>query len=105
MTDDNLATTGLQVRTGVYSPGVVMDDADMDKDWVDDESLSREETLARFRALGPEPTRGPALPAGAVIVTTPESYGAGVITIVGGTALRVTSSHGQVQEGAQPISA
>lgn len=28
-------------------------------DWVDDASLSREETLARFRALEPQATRGP----------------------------------------------
>lgn len=28
-------------------------------DWVQDSSLSREETLRRFRALGPEPTIGP----------------------------------------------
>lgn len=31
----------------------------MAEDWVDDGSLSREETLARFRALGPQPTKGP----------------------------------------------
>lgn len=29
------------------------------KDWVDDPDLSREETLAKFKALGPEPTVGP----------------------------------------------
>ena len=83
-----------------------MHDADMDKDWVDDESLSRDETLARFRALGPEPTHGPPLPAGAVIVNTPDSYGTDeTITITGGSPLRVTSSQARVQEGATPISA
>lgn len=30
----------------------------MSYDWVDDENLSREETLARFKALNPEPARG-----------------------------------------------
>lgn len=30
-----------------------------DMDWVQDESLSREETLRRFRELSPEPTVGP----------------------------------------------
>ncbi|WP_134774387.1 hypothetical protein [Ornithinimicrobium flavum] len=29
------------------------------KDWVEDESLTREETLARFEALSPEPVTGP----------------------------------------------
>jgi hypothetical protein len=28
-------------------------------DWVDDQSVSSEEILARFRALGPEASRGP----------------------------------------------
>lgn len=28
-------------------------------DWVEDESLTPEETLARFEALSPEPTSGP----------------------------------------------
>lgn len=32
---------------------------DMPNDWVDDDSLSAEETMARFEALSPEPTRGP----------------------------------------------
>jgi hypothetical protein len=31
----------------------------MDRDWVDDETMSAEETLRRFEALSPEPTRGP----------------------------------------------
>jgi hypothetical protein len=31
----------------------------MERDWVDDESMSVEETLRRFEALNPEPTRGP----------------------------------------------
>jgi hypothetical protein len=31
----------------------------MDRDWVDDESMSAEETLRRFEALNAEPTRGP----------------------------------------------
>ena len=30
----------------------------MDRDWVDDETMSAEETLRRFEALNPEPTRG-----------------------------------------------
>lgn len=30
-----------------------------DKDWVEDATLTREETLRRFEALGPEPTSGP----------------------------------------------
>ena len=38
----------------------------MGEDWVDDESLSREETLARFRALEPEPTTSRLEPARAV---------------------------------------
>jgi hypothetical protein len=29
-------------------------------DWADDDSMSAEETLRRFEALGPEPTTGPA---------------------------------------------
>ncbi len=31
----------------------------MERDWVDDESMSADETLRRFEALNPEPTRGP----------------------------------------------
>lgn len=31
----------------------------MERDWVDDETMSAEETLRRFEALNPEPTRGP----------------------------------------------
>lgn len=31
----------------------------MANDWVDDSTLSTEETLARFRDLDPEPTRAP----------------------------------------------
>ena len=31
----------------------------MERDWVDDETMSAEETLRRFEALAPEPTRGP----------------------------------------------
>lgn len=71
----------------------------MDEDWVDDESLTREETLARFRTLGPAPTRGP-LPGGAVIMTTPQSYGVGAITVVGGNPLRASSRSGQVTASA-----
>jgi hypothetical protein len=29
-------------------------------DWADDDSMSAEETMRRFEALGPEPTTGPA---------------------------------------------
>ncbi len=61
----------------------------MDKDWVDDESLTREETMARFRALSPESTRGP-LPGGAVIVTVTSNYGPGAISRSGGSPLRWT---------------
>lgn len=32
---------------------------EMERDWVDDETMSAEETLGRFEALNPEPTRGP----------------------------------------------
>ncbi len=31
----------------------------MEGDWADDETMSAEETLRRFEALNPEPTRGP----------------------------------------------
>jgi hypothetical protein len=31
----------------------------MERDWVDDETMSAEETIRRFEALNPEPTRGP----------------------------------------------
>ena len=31
----------------------------MERDWVDDETMSVEETLRRFEALNPEPARGP----------------------------------------------
>jgi hypothetical protein len=34
----------------------------MEKDWVEDDSLSEEETLRRFRALGPRRTVGPSFP-------------------------------------------
>lgn len=51
----------------------------MSKDWVEDESLPREETLERFSALGPEPTRGP-LPAGGVLVRPTCSFGPGVMS-------------------------
>lgn len=36
-----------------------MHNGDMAEDWVDDENLTREEKLARFEELGPQPTRGP----------------------------------------------
>jgi hypothetical protein len=68
------------------------EDTGMDNDWVDDDSLSRDETMERFRALGPVPTRGP-LPGGAVIMTPPQSYGAGAITRSGGNPLRVVSAY------------
>jgi hypothetical protein len=41
-------------------------------DWVDDASMSAEETRGRFEALGPKPTTGP--PAGNYVF----SWGAGV---------------------------
>ncbi len=51
-------------------------------DWVEDESMSREETLARFRALGPERTVGPRdpapLPGGARIITVIRSFNTAV---------------------------
>ena len=31
----------------------------VERDWADDETMSAEETLRRFEALNPEPTRGP----------------------------------------------
>jgi hypothetical protein len=34
----------------------------MEKDWLEDDSLSAEETMRRFRALGPQPTVGPSFP-------------------------------------------
>lgn len=49
----------------------------MDTDWVDDDSLSREEMLARFRALNPQPTEGPRLPGGGYIVTSIASRSVG----------------------------
>jgi hypothetical protein len=30
-----------------------------ERDWVEDETMSAEETLRRFEALNPEPARGP----------------------------------------------
>jgi hypothetical protein len=34
----------------------------MEKDWLEDDSLSAEETMRRFRALRPQPTVGPSFP-------------------------------------------
>lgn len=31
----------------------------VEKDWVDDDEMSADETIARFEALDPEPTIGP----------------------------------------------
>lgn len=70
----------------------VGEDRQMNQDWVEDDLLTREETMARFRALGPSATRGP-LPAGGVIITVPPSYGPGAISRFGGNPLRVTHMH------------
>lgn len=61
----------------------------MAKDWVDDENLSREETLRRFEALSPEPTRGP-LPGGAVVATAPRTY-SGATTVTRDEQVKPTS--------------
>ena len=50
----------------------------MSEDWVDDENLSRDETLARFEGLSPEPTGGPptgGLPGGGQFVTPVYTFG------------------------------
>lgn len=46
----------------------------MADDWLDDDDMTREETLARFEALKPEVTRGP-LPAGGRFVGVSNTYG------------------------------
>ena len=55
----------------------------MTDDWAADEGLSREETLARFRALGPKETRGPGTRES---VRPPQGVFSGRDTIVGSTA-------------------
>lgn len=52
---------------------------DMNDDWLEDETMSHEETLARFAALSPEPTRGPRLPADGYVVHAVPSYSQGVL--------------------------
>jgi hypothetical protein len=49
----------------------------MSEDWVDDETMSREETLARFEALDPELARGPHVPAGGYVVSSIPSFSQG----------------------------
>lgn len=49
-------------------------------DWVDDGSTSRDEKLAKFHSLGPEPTVGP-LPAGGQIVGAGATGTFGSVTI------------------------
>ena len=50
----------------------------MSEDWVDDETMTRDATLARFTALGPELAHGPRLPAGGYLVASLPSFGQGV---------------------------
>lgn len=50
----------------------------MEKDWVEDETLSREETLRRFEALSPAATRGPRFVPARIV--TPPNTGGGVRT-------------------------
>ena len=52
--------------------------ARMSADWLDDETMSREETLERFEALGPEPAVGPHIPAGGYLVRSVRSFVQGV---------------------------
>jgi hypothetical protein len=51
----------------------------MSADWLDDETMSREETLERFEALGPEPAVGPHVPAGGYLVQSVRTFMQGVI--------------------------
>jgi hypothetical protein len=68
----------------------------MSEDWVDDETMSREETLARFEALNPELARGPRVPAGGYVVSSIPSFSQGKMSTTSGalsigSALRVTA--------------
>jgi hypothetical protein len=66
----------------------------MSEDWVDDETMSREETLARFEALNPELARGPRVPAGGYVVSSIPSFSQGKTSGRGlhsfGSTLQVT---------------
>ena len=66
----------------------------MSEDWLDDDTMSREETLARFAALNPEPARGPRLPAGGYVVSWIPSFSQGKTSTPGspsfGSTLQVT---------------
>ena len=50
----------------------------MGEDWLEDETMSREDTLARFAALEPEPAVGPHIPAGGYLVRSVYSFAEGV---------------------------
>lgn len=69
------------------------------KDWVDDETMSSDETLKRFAALKPQPTRGPKLPAGGYLVHSYGSCGLGSILAPQGFTARVVT----VTNSAQPV--
>jgi hypothetical protein len=73
----------------------------MSEDWVDDETMSREETLARFAALNPEPARGPHLPAGGYVVSSFLSFSEGLML----EPPRVSSFGSTIQVTPQPASA
>lgn len=67
---------------------------DVSSDWIDDGNMSSEETLARFDELGPTRTRGPLLPAGAVILVAADSFGPGAIRFQAGSVMPFTVTSG-----------
>lgn len=56
-------------------------------DWADDDSMSAEETMRRFEALGPEPTTGPAY--------SRETASARVKAVITGSTLAARVSGGE----------
>jgi len=55
----------------------------MEKDWLENDSLSAEETLRRFRALGPRQTVGPSFPVIRRRLVRMEDYYAEIATTPG----------------------
>lgn len=53
----------------------------MTTDWVDDDTTSAAEKLARFEALNPEPARGPYIPGGYMVGPEMATCSVGVVFI------------------------